>query len=365
MPQTSKSPPILVWHPQAEAYREALARRLPGALVEALVPGSGEAEALVVRAARIAAENASGGRASSPAGTGEPPAEAYGAGAPGRAAGAKRSSAGAGAVVLLAWQLPSGLLRALPSLRWIQVTGAGVDHFLGRDDLADDVLVTRSLGRFGQQVAEYVVAHLLHHLVDIAGYRDRQRRRLWERGERPLLADRTVGVIGLGSLGMPLARTLAAFGTRVLAMRRSGADSEGVERVYGPASWRRMLPSCDALVLAVPHTPETDKMIDAGALAALPQGAVLVNVARGGLVDEEALLAALESGHLGAAVLDVFAREPLPEDHPLWRQERAWITPHIAAPSELGPMVDEFVANYERFAAGKPLLNLVDRDRGY
>jgi glyoxylate/hydroxypyruvate reductase A len=330
MPQTSESPQILVWHSQAEAYREALAHRCRGAAVEALVPGTGEAEALLARAA-----------------------------------GQERHVAGSGAVVLLAWQVPDGLLRALPSLRWIQVTGAGVDHFLDRDDLPDGVLVTRSLGRFGQQVAEYVVGYLLHHLLEIDGYRARQRRRLWERGERPLLADRTVGIIGLGSLGMPLARTLAAFGTRVVAMRRSGADSEAVERVYGPETWRQMLPACDALVLAAPHTPETDKMIDADALAALPQGAVLVNVARGGLIDEEALLAALGSGHLGAAVLDVFAREPLPEDHPLWRQELAWITPHIAAPSELGPMVDELVANYERFIAGEPLLNLVDRGRGY
>ena len=106
-------------------------------------------------------------------------------------------------------------------------------------------------------------------------------------------------------------------------------------------------------------------MIDAEALAALPRGAVLVNVARGDIIEETALLAALESRHLGAAVLDVFAVEPLPRDHPLWTQPRAWITPHVAAPSEVEVIADEFAENYRRFVEGRELINLVDRERGY
>ena len=106
-------------------------------------------------------------------------------------------------------------------------------------------------------------------------------------------------------------------------------------------------------------------MIDAAALAALPPGAVLINVARGALIDDDALIDALDRGHLSAAVLDVFSEEPLPEDHPLWKRSGAWITPHIAAPSEFDAMIDEFVANYERFVAGRALINVVDRRRGY
>ena len=334
MPQMDSKPPIVVWQAQAEAYREALEARLPDVSIEPIQPGGTHAELL----------------------------EAAAAGGPGAQQEAARF---VDAEVVLAWKLPAGLLRAFPALRWVQVTGAGIDHFLGREDLPDDVVLTRSLGRFGLQVAEYVVGYLLHGLLDIAAYRERQTRHAWERGERPLLADSTIGIMGLGSLGLPTARTLAALGTRVVAATRSGNPAEGVDQVFGFDTWREMLPQCDALVLAIPLTDETEGMIDAAALAALPPGAVLINVARGALIDDDALIDALDRGHLSAAVLDVFSEEPLPEDHPLWKRSGAWITPHIAAPSEFDAMIDEFVANYERFVAGRALINVVDRRRGY
>ena len=133
-----------------------------------------------------------------------------------------------------------------------------------------------------------------------------------------------------------------------------------VRRVFTPGDWRAMLPHCDALVLAVPLTDETRGMIDAAALAALPATAVLVNVARGALVDEDALLQALRDGRLGAAVLDTLTEEPLPPAEP-----RAWITPHVAGPSEIEPIADEFADNYRRFARGAGLENVVDRRLGY
>ena len=334
MPQMDNKPSIVVWQDQAEAYREALEARLPEVSIQPIAPGGAHAELL----------------------------EAAAAGDPGVEHKAARF---VDAEVVLAWKMPPGVLRVFPALRWVQVTGAGIDHFLGREDLPDDVALTRSLGRFGMQVAEYVVGYLLHGLLDIAGYREHQTRHAWERGERPLLADSTVGIMGLGSLGLPTARTLAALGTRVVAATRSGNPEEGVDQVFGFDSWREMLPLCDALVLAIPLTAETEGLIDAAALAALPPGAVLINVARGALIDDAALLDALDRGHLSAAVLDVFAQEPLPADHPLWKSSRAWITPHIAAPSELDAMIDEFVANYERFVEGRPLINVVDRRRGY
>lgn len=267
--------------------------------------------------------------------------------------------------VVLAWKVPDGAFEPLTGLRWLQCTGAGVDQFLGRADLGEDVLLTRSLGRFGIQAAEYVVGYLLSFLLDIERYRERQATREWNPRERPLLADRTVGIVGLGSLGLPVARAIKALGATVLGVRRSGGELDGVDEVYSQESWRAMLPKCQALVLAVPRTSATIGMIDEAALAAMPPGAVLINVARGELVDERALLEALESEHLGAAVLDVFEQEPLPPDHRLWDQPRAWITPHIAAPSEVEAIADEFAENYRRFVAGQPLLNVVDRERGY
>ena len=318
-------PPIVVWDARAQEYRKALEKRLPGVPITAIESDDHDTGAT----------------------TPQP------------------SDAGGDAQVLLAWKIPPGALTTLPGLRWIQVSGAGVDHFLHRTDLPTDVLLSRSLGRFGVQVAEYVLAYLLHHLVGIEEYRDRQRRKQWRRRERPLLADRTIGVVGLGSLGLPVARTIAAVGARVRGVRHSGLALEGIEDVFSSKNWRSLLPRCDALVLAAPKTPETIGMIDAEALAALPRGAVLINVARGDLVDEPALLEALDSGRLGAAVLDVFVVEPLPPESPLWTHPRVFVTPHVAAPSEVEVIAEEFADNYRRFADGRELVNLVDRERGY
>jgi len=319
-------PKITVWHTQGDAYGDALRALLPEAPIE-VVPATDHDS---------------------------------GAAPPGSPVGGETE-------VLLAWKVPQGALAGMPSLRWVQVSGAGVDHFLHRDDLPTDVLLTRSLGRFGLQVAEYVVGYLLSELLGIERYRERQHQCLWEREERPLLADRTVGIIGLGSLGLPIARSLTALGTRVLGVRHSGKPIEGVdiEEVFSSARWRDMLPHCDALVIAAPKTADTIGMVDAAALAALRPGAVLVNVARGDIVNEAALIEALDSGRLGAAILDVFATEPLPPDSPLWHHPGARITPHIAAPSEVEVIADEFAENYRRFVEQREMINTVDRDRGY
>ncbi len=335
----NEKPRILVWHSQSDAYGDALRARLPETPIEAINAARHETGAAALRA----------------------PESGPTVGDDASAAAEAMSSA----EVLLAWKVPPGALAPMPALRWVQVTGAGVDHFLESSELAAAVTVTRSLGRFGVQVSEYVVGYLLHHLIGIGAYRDQQRRHHWTPGERPLLADRTVGIVGLGSLGLPTARALAALGARVLGVRRSGLALEGVDEVFAAANWRDMLPACDALVITAPKTADTVGMIDREALAALPPGAVLINVARGELVDEDALLAALDSGHLGAAVLDVFASEPLPEDHPLWDQPGVLITPHIAAPSEVEVIADEFAENYRRYVAGRELVNVVDRSRGY
>ncbi|MFQ5744799.1 MAG: D-2-hydroxyacid dehydrogenase [Acidobacteriota bacterium] len=307
---------VLVWHESAAEYRRQIARLLPVTHIEIRGPGGDAAPLPEIR-------------------------------------------------VLLAWRLPEGALRSLPQLEWVQATGAGVDHLLERADLRPEVLLTRSLGRFGAQVAEYVVGHLLERLLDIEGYRRQQQRRHWQRQPRPLLADSTVGIVGLGSLGRAVAARVSAFGARVLGARRLSGDVPHVERVYSQENWRQMLPLCDVLVLAVPKTAATTGMVNAEAIASLRPGAVLVNVARGGLVEEDALVEALQSGQLSAAVLDVFRQEPLPQDHPLWDQAGARITPHIAAPSEIDSIASEFAANYRRFVNGDPLRNVVDRERGY
>ncbi len=307
---------ILVWHPRAEEYRRALQARLPGVPVE-------------VRS------------------------------------GAPQSPSPSNASVLLAWALPPDAFQQLPRLRWLQATGAGVDELLARPDLPQTVRVTRSIGRFGTQAAEYTVGYLLHWLLRLEDYRRNQDRGVWRQLGRPLLADCTVGIIGLGSVGSAIAERLTSFGADVLGVCRTARPMSHVSRVYAMRDWRRMLPACDALVLAAPLTDETRGMIDEDALRTMPAGSALVNVARGAIVRADALLATLRDGHLAAAVLDVFDQEPLPPDSPLWTEPRAWVTPHVAAPSEIEPIADEFAANYQRFIDGEPLQYEVDRDCGY
>ncbi len=308
--------PVLVWHPLAEQFRKALRLRIPGIPIET---------------------HAGVGRL-------------------------RRPSA---ADVLLAWTLPPGALDQLPALRWIQVAGAGVDHFLMRDDLRPQVELTRSNGRFGLQVAEYVVGYLLHTLLGIEDYRRNQDRGVWRQLPRPLLSDRCIGIIGLGNIGSAIAERLTPFGVQILGVCRTARPVPHVARVFAKDDWHAMLPLCDALVVAAPLTTETAGMIDAKAIRALPAGAILLNVGRGGLLDEIALLEALRDGHLGAAILDVFQQEPLPADSPLWTEPRAWVTPHIAGPSEVDPIADEFSENYRHFVSDEPLLNRVERERGY
>ena len=335
----NKIPRVCVWHTQGDTYRDALRKRLPDTPIEAINAAAHE--------------------------TGEAVLGALDSGTVANHATSLIADAISSAEILLAWKVPPRTLTSMPALRWVQVTGAGVDHFLESTELSAAVIVTRSLGRFGIQISEYVIGYLLHHLIGIDTYREKQRSHEWARNNRPLLADRTVGIIGLGSLGLPTANALTALGARVLGVNHSGLAVPGIDDVFSAKSWHNMLPACDVLVIAAPKTVETVGMIDQRALGTLPKGAILINVSRGELIDEDALLEALENGHLGAAVLDVFAAEPLPEDHPLWDQSRAWITPHIAAPSEIEVIADEFAKNYRRYVAGDSLLNEVDRRRGY
>ena len=307
--------PVLVWHSKAEDYRKVLMQRLPGVPVEAR---SGSVQAKPSRAR-----------------------------------------------ALLTWGLPPDALRSLQALEWIQVMGAGFDDLISREDLPANVQLTRSLGRFGSQMAEYVVGYLLHHLIGIQDYRNDQDRRIWNGHPRPLLQDSHIGVIGLGSIGQVVAERIAAFGAEISGVCRNTRPVPHVAHVYNARNWRQMVPHCDALVLTLPLTPETRGMIDASVLAQMHPSSVLINVSRGALIEEDALVLALRDGKLRAAVLDVFEQEPLPEESPLWTEPRAWITPHIAGPSEIDLIADEFADNYRRFIRGAPLRHLVDQQRGY
>lgn len=259
--------------------------------------------------------------------------------------------------------LAARLPELAPRLRWIQFTSSGVGPFVLAHGLdRPDLLLTNAAGIHAVPLAEHVLLSLLYFWKDVPARRRDQRDHVWERYAGRELRGATVLVVGMGAVGQEVARTCRAIGLRVIGMRRSPvADPASVhaDAVVPPQRLLETLPEADAVVLIAPHTPETERMIDARALAAMKPGAVLVNIARGALVDEPALVAALRSGHLSGAALDVAAVEPLPGDSPLWDLPNVFVTAHSASTvdKENERLTDLFCDNLRRYLDGAPLRN--------
>ena len=283
------------------------------------------------------------------------------------------------AEVYAGFGISRGLFLEGRRLRWVHSAAAGVGSALFPEMVAGDVLFTNSAGIHAVPIAEYVAGGVLYLLrgLDIATARQRERR--WDKapfvgGDAPVreLGDCRALIIGAGGLGSAIATRLAAFGARCTGVRRRpelGAP-EGFERVIGPEpeALDAAIPDADILILAAPQTSATRGLIGRGRLARLPRGAIVVNVARGALLDEDALADAVEAGTLRGAVLDVFAEEPLPPGSRLWGLPSILITPHVSAVSPGGfwrRELDLFIENWRRYVRGEPLRNLVDKHAGY
>jgi phosphoglycerate dehydrogenase-like enzyme len=263
--------------------------------------------------------------------------------------------------------LRAGATRAR-HLRWVHSLGAGVEN-LCRDVAGTDIIVTNS-HMHGDVIAEHVMALALAHARRLPLALARQAEGRWTRDGvvGTVLRGRTMGIVGLGTIGTELARRAAAFGMRVWGVRRSGGTpSREVERVVARDGLDEVLRVADYLALTLPFTAETRGLVGARELALLPRGAFVINVGRGGLVDEEALAEAIEAGRLGGAGLDVFAEEPLPPSSPLWRLPGVVITPHVggSSPGFLDRAVPFFCENLRRYLTGEPLVSRVDVTRGY
>ena len=275
----------------------------------------------------------------------------------------------------------AAFLAAHPECRWLHTIAVGVPHAVLRHAAGTGLTVTNGAGTHGSAVAEHVLALLLAHLKALPRTLAAQRERKWEVPVAAELRGRRAGVLGLGDIGRRTALLLDAFGARVRGCRRGadgGPGSEGavpgpedavpgLRAVYGRERVAEFLSGLDVLVVAVPLTEETAGLIGSAELALLRPGAVLVNVGRGPVVDEAALVAALRDGRLGGAALDVFATEPLPPSSPLWSEPGVLITPHSA---DVTPGTDDrclglLLDNVTRFRAGRPLRNVVDPARGY
>lgn len=273
----------------------------------------------------------------------------------------------ADAEVLICWRFPVGVLKGAKKLRWIQLTSAGIDHLLGVQEDLRSVTVTNAKGIHGQVMADYTFGAMVMLHWNFPGLlRDQQARRWQHRFTGPL-AGKTLGVVGVGAIGGEIARRGPGFGMTVVGVKRTPAPADGVSRIFGPDRLREMLPLCDFVVLVVPATPETRRMIGEAELRAMKRTAYLINIARGSVVDEAALIRGLLEGWIAGAALDVFEKEPLPAASPLWAMENVIITPHIAGePDAYARRVMEiFGENVARWRAGQPLRNVVDFDRGY
>lgn len=265
----------------------------------------------------------------------------------------------------LVWLPPPGLLQGLPNLQAIFSLAAGVDAMLAQPDLPDVPLcrlVDRSLTT---TMSEFVLANVLYYHRDFDHFALQQAAARWQLILPEPPASRTVGVMGLGELGSDAARLLLAHGFEVRGWSRSRRELDGVETFAGEAGLAGFLGACDYLVCLLPLTAETEGLLAARLFAMLPRGAVLLQVGRGRQLVPEDLIAALDSGHLRAALLDVTPTEPLPADDPLWRHPGVRITPHAASYALPETAALTIAANIQNLRAGRPLEAVVDRARGY
>lgn len=255
-------------------------------------------------------------------------------------------------------------LRQFPRLRAILNLWAGVEQVLARD-LPDVPLVRMIEPGLTLGMVDYVTGHALRHHLDIDRYIGARPPLTWFEDGPPLSAERTVGILGLGELGAACGRALAGLGFRVLGWSRRAKAVEGVATHAGDAGLDVVLARSEILVLLLPQTPATLRILDAAAIARMPRGACVINAGRGPLIDHAALLAALDRGHLRHATLDVFDREPLPESDPCWSHPGVTVTPHIASVTRPPTAARAIVSNIARDLAGEPLRGIVDRARGY
>lgn len=267
---------------------------------------------------------------------------------------------------VVTWGPPAGLFAGLPALRGVFALGAGVDKLLARDDLDPALPIYRLLdGGMAAQMLEYVRFGVLSYQRHMDIYRRQQVAGVWKMLPPRLSADVRVGVLGLGEIGLAVARGLQADGYRVQGWSRTPRSLPGLPSHHGQEGLHTLLAESDVLACVLPSTPETAGLLDAATLARLPAGAMLINAGRGDLLDEMALLAALDEGRLRCAQLDVFAQEPLPPDSRLWQHPAVTLTPHIAAITLRQQAVAQIADRLQRLAQGEAVAGQVERQRGY
>ncbi|RXZ83129.1 D-2-hydroxyacid dehydrogenase [Paenibacillaceae bacterium] len=272
-----------------------------------------------------------------------------------------------GTDIILCWQLPGALLSApeASTVRWIQSTGAGIDTLINSSDVPDSIMITRIVDQFGKLIAEYVLGYMLFHNKGIGRLLVDQQSRIWGEQHVETLEGKVIGVAGLGSIGAEVVARARAFNMIVHGLSSSQEKAGLVDRHYTADEWTAFVRELDYLVLTLPLTEETRHVVTLDVLRELKETACIINVGRGPLIVEESLVSHLQSHPQQTAVLDVFDKEPLPNDHPFWSLPNVIVTPHLSGPSRADDVSRFFLDNLERFKRGEPLKGIVDRQRGY
>lgn len=268
--------------------------------------------------------------------------------------------------IALAWKPPLGALYKFPNLKLVISLGAGINHILRDSNLPQNISIVRLISPAQTlQMAEYVNLAVLFFQRRLLDYQQLQKTQLWEYLPISNAKSFTVGIMGLGAFGSTVAKRLKDTGFSVRGWSRNSKAIEGINCFYGQEQFKLFLSECRVLVCLLPITPETENILNTDTFSALPQGAYLVNVARGKHLVEADLLSALDSGEIAGAFIDVFSIEPLPKDHPFWFHPKIIVTPHISAagiPSEFAVQIVNTINNFQN---DQPLENLVDLSRGY
>lgn len=264
--------------------------------------------------------------------------------------------------VLLAFRFPDELMKKATRLQWIQSMATGVDYIINLPSLRKEILITSTRGMHGPQMSEMAFLHMLNLTRNYPRMLRNQDRRVWERWPQPLLSGKTVGILGIGVIAEELARKCKAFKMKVYGISKTAREVEGIDRFYSREELPRVAAEIDYLIVLVPYSPETHKIVNAKVLSAMKPTAYLINIARGQVIDEEALIEALKNRKIAGAGLDVFNEEPLPKDHPFWGMENVIVSPHVAGMSNIyaEQLLPIFEENLRRFLKGERR-NLINR----
>ena len=267
------------------------------------------------------------------------------------------------AEIILTWKIPDELLKKAKNLKWFASLGAGNEHFVNNPHLPGSITFTK-VTVYGEMMAEFVFAYLLYFCRDLSKYFKEQKMKVWEPARPERLRGKTLGILGLGSIGKEIAKRGKQFGMNVLGVKRNPESVENVDQVFSSKDLGKMIPLVDILINTLPVTAETYHLLGEREIGLMKEGTILFSIGRGKTIDERALTLALKNRKI-KAILDVFEEEPLSKESELWGLENVIITPHVSGINLPEEICEEFVQNYEKWVRGEPLTNLVDREKGY